>query len=120
MAATTSDAKRLKTDAAPAPTKTDAPIEKEETAADGTAITGEAVRVAPEPDHPLLLEGRRRVPADEFALTHATEGRREMKAQSMEGQDAHLRHLGPRPPGGRHDALSGLAHRRRERRGRLV
>ena len=42
MAATTSDAKRLKTDAAPAPTKTDAPIEKEETAADGTAITGEA------------------------------------------------------------------------------
>ena len=42
MAATTSDAKRLKTDAAPAPTKTDVPIEKEEAAADGTAITGEA------------------------------------------------------------------------------
>ena len=42
MAATTSHAKRLKTDAAPAPTKTDASIEKEEVAADGTAITGEA------------------------------------------------------------------------------
>ena len=42
MAATTSEAKRLKTDAAPAPTKTDAPIEKEDAAADGTAITGEA------------------------------------------------------------------------------
>ena len=46
MAATTSDAKRLKTDAAPAPapTKTDASIEneEEEAAADGTAITGES------------------------------------------------------------------------------
>ena len=48
MTAITTDTKRLKTEAAsdaapaPAPTKTDVSIEKEEAAADGTAITGEA------------------------------------------------------------------------------
>ena len=41
MATTTSDAKRLKTDAPAAASKTDdAPIDKDKAAVDGTAVTG--------------------------------------------------------------------------------